>query len=74
MTVTTISARRPWSVVCLILLGGGQAIPVQISRLPLQGCAFVEHAEIQEHTPLVAELLGYSYNIAQRHAEIAAQP
>jgi hypothetical protein len=24
--------------------------------------------------PLVAELLGYSYNTAQRHAEIAAQP
>ena len=24
--------------------------------------------------PLVAELLGYSYNVAQRHAEIAAQP
>jgi hypothetical protein len=24
--------------------------------------------------PLVAELLGYSYNIVQRHAEIAAQP
>lgn len=25
-------------------------------------------------TPLVAELLGYSYNTAQLHAEIAAQP
>ena len=25
-------------------------------------------------SPLVAELLGYSYNTAQRHAEIAAQP
>jgi hypothetical protein len=24
--------------------------------------------------PLVAELLGYSYNVVQRHAEIAAQP
>ena len=24
--------------------------------------------------PLVAELLGYSYDTAQRHAEIAAQP
>jgi hypothetical protein len=24
--------------------------------------------------PLVAELLGYSYNTTQRHAEIAAQP
>jgi hypothetical protein len=24
--------------------------------------------------PLVAELLGYSYNVTQRHAEIAAQP
>lgn len=24
--------------------------------------------------PLVAELLGYSYNTAQRHAQIAAQP
>jgi hypothetical protein len=24
--------------------------------------------------PLVAELLGYSYNTVQRHAEIAAQP
>jgi hypothetical protein len=25
-------------------------------------------------SPLVAELLGYSYNTAQRYAEIAAQP
>ena len=24
--------------------------------------------------PFVAELLGYSYQVAQRHAEIAAQP
>ncbi len=24
--------------------------------------------------PLVAELLGYSYQVAHRHAEIAAQP
>jgi hypothetical protein len=24
--------------------------------------------------PLIAELLGYSYNVTQRHAEIAAQP
>ena len=24
--------------------------------------------------PLVAELLGYSYNVTQRHAEIAARP
>ena len=24
--------------------------------------------------PLVAELLGYSYNVTHRHAEIAAQP
>ena len=24
--------------------------------------------------PLVAELLGYSYQVAQRHAELAAQP
>ena len=29
---------------------------------------------VEAPPPLVAELLGYSYNTTQRHAEIAAQP
>ena len=29
---------------------------------------------VEAPPPLVAELLGYSYNVTQRHAEIAAQP
>ena len=34
----------------------------------------LQNLVVQVPPPLVAELLGYSYNVTQRHAEIAAQP
>ena len=34
----------------------------------------LQNLVVEVPPPLVAELLGYSYNVTQRHAEIAAQP
>jgi hypothetical protein len=36
--------------------------------------AAIQNRVAEVPPPLVAELLGYSYQVAHRHAEIAAQP
>jgi hypothetical protein len=44
-----------------------------ISQLAARNTA-LQSLVVEAPPPLVAELLGYSYNATQRHAEIAAQP
>jgi hypothetical protein len=42
--------------------------------MAIRGFAWARTDSIEVPRPPVAELLGYSYNVTQRHAEIAAQP
>jgi hypothetical protein len=53
----------------------GQALP-SFAGIDLLGArnTALQSLVVAAPSPLVAELLGYSYNTAQRYAEIAAQP
>jgi hypothetical protein len=47
--------------------------PLGIDLLGTRNSA-LQHLVTEVPPPLVAELLGYSYQVTQRHAEVAVQP